>query len=51
MIVSIVGWTLLFASIIVPEFIQDRTRARFVGAALAACATGIFIGAILAKIT
>ena len=49
MIVSLVGWTTLIASIIVPKFMKDKNRARFIGAGLAAFATGIFVGALIVK--
>jgi len=47
MIIYIIGWTALLASWIVPQFIKDKQRASFIGSALAAFATGLFVGALI----
>ena len=45
----IVGWVILISSWIVPSFIKDVLKKRFVGLSLSALATGIFIGHLLNK--
>lgn len=45
----LVGWAFLISSWIFPSFIKDKSKKHFVGAALSAVATGIFIGALIQK--
>jgi hypothetical protein len=49
-IAVIVGWGILISSWIVPPFIKDTLKKRFVGIALSALALGIFIGHILCEL-
>jgi putative copper export protein len=49
-IAVIVGWVVLILSWIVPPFIKDTLKKRFVGMVLSALAVGIFIGHILCKL-
>ena len=49
MIISIIGWTATIASLIVPRFIENKQRARVIGASLSAFACGLFLAAMLIK--
>jgi len=51
MIVNIVGWSILIASWIIPKFIKDKIDKHVCSMVLSALATGIFVGALLAKYT
>jgi hypothetical protein len=45
-----IGWVALIASWIVPQFIKEKQKAAFIGGALAAFATGLFVGALITKL-
>ena len=49
MIVSIIGWTALIASWILPYLMNNKQKARLIGLALSAFACGLFLGAIITK--
>jgi hypothetical protein len=49
MIITIIGWTALIASLIVPRFIEDKQRARIIGTSLSAFSCGLFLAAMLIK--
>ena len=51
MIVTIIGFTVLTLSWILPHFIKDKQTGSFVGAVLAALACGLFVGELLTKLT
>jgi hypothetical protein len=51
MITTIVGWAFLISSWTIPYLIKDNQTRRFTGAILAAVACGIFLGALLSRIT
>lgn len=46
-IAIIVGWVFLILSWIIPPFIKNLLKKRFVGMSLSALGTGIFIGHLL----
>ena len=46
-IAIIVGWVFLILSWIIPLFIKNLLKKRFVGMSLSGLATGIFIGHLL----
>ena len=50
MIISIIGWTAIILSIFIPELIDDKQKARYIGGALSAFAFGWFTAAILIKL-
>ena len=49
MIVNIIGWTALIISWILLRLMEDKQKARFIEAGLAAFACGLFIGALITK--
>jgi len=49
MIITIIGWTVLIASWILPCLMENKEKARFIGAGLAAFSCGWFTAALLIK--
>jgi uncharacterized membrane protein YczE len=47
--VTLIGWTILILSWIIPLFIKDTFKKRLIGISLSALTTGIFIGAHIQK--
>ena len=49
MIITIIGWTAIIASWLIPYLMNDKQKARLIGMALSAFAYGLFLGAIITK--
>ena len=49
-VLSIIGWGFLIMSWIVPYMMKDKMNKHFVGAVLAAFASGIFLSALVVNL-
>jgi len=50
MIITIIGWTALIISWLIPYLMNDKQKARLISMALSAFACGLFSASILIKI-
>ena len=49
MIITIIGWTALITSWLIPHLMNNKQKARLIGIALSAFACGLFLGALITK--
>ena len=50
MIITIIGWTAIITSWLIPHLMNNKQKARLIGIALSAFACGLFSASILIKL-